>query len=138
MLGFSVVDPIFLKISRISIFRDLEDIIADLPWYVGMFFWFVPILFSTFLCAVSLFSIFIAGFWVAGIVGFLFGKFFGSGWFRYGHGLLKSSLTGMLWYDKLHEVLSKSKKRNLNADRATGLSKSFANVYNRFNNLVAS
>lgn len=131
MLGHSVVDPMFVRMSKVSIWNDLEDMMVDVPWYVGVVLWWAPVLFASLLCLMSLYAIFFAGFWFTGFVALLFFKFVGAGWFRYAQNVLHTGLVGMPWYDHLVSLLSNSKRQGIHAYRHTALSKLVGGVYNR-------
>lgn len=130
MWGHSVSDRLWEWLGRVSIWSDLEDIVADLPWHFGMVFWWAPVMFFTLLSWMALYAIFFAGFWFAGLLVLIVGKFMGAGWIRYGQKIMHPTLTGMPWYDTMYKKVSRSKQGGLKAWHATGLSKSIGAVYN--------
>lgn len=131
MWGHSVVDPFWTKVRGISIWNDLEDIVVEMPWYVGIIFWGMPIVFFAILALMGFYAMVFSGFWLVGLVVLGVGKFLGSGWIRYGQKVMHPVLMGMPWYDKQFAIVSRSKRAGLNSFYATGLSKSVAMVYNR-------
>lgn len=128
--GHSLVDPVWEWMSRASIWSDLEDMLTDLPWYFGMFFWWGPVLFFAILSFMGLYAMVFAGFWFWGLAAFLAGKFLGAGWIRYGQKVMHVVLVDTPWYDTLFTKVSRSKRAGLKAFYATGLSKSVAGAYN--------
>lgn len=131
MWGYSVVDSFFDWLHKISIWNDLEDIIVEMPWYVGLMFWGMPIVFFVILTFMGFYAMVFPGFWLAGLMMLSVGKFFGAGWIRYGQKVMHPVLMGMPWYDKQLAIVSRSKLAGLNSFRATVLFKSVAGVYNR-------
>ena len=132
MWGHSVVDPVWNWISNVSIWSDLEEVVIDLPWFFGMFFWWAPIVFFTICWVMGFYAMVFAGFWFTGLLAMAFGKFFGAGWIRYGQRVMHPVLSGMPWYDKQFAHWSGSKEAGLQIFHSMGLSKSVNRVYNGF------
>ena len=132
MWGHSVVDKLFEKASNVSIWNDFEEMVAELPWFIGFFFWWAPVLFFGILAFMGVYAIIFAGFFLGGLIAFILGKFIGSGWIRHGYNIMNPVMMDQAWYVNLAATLSRSKKQGLAAFRATALSKSISGVYNRF------
>ena len=132
MWGHSIVDPFWNWVRQVSIWNDLEEMIADLPWFFGMFFWVVPVVFFAILWLMGFYAMIFSGFLFTGLLAAMIGKFFGAGWIRYGQKVMHPVLLGMPWYDKQFVLWSNSKKVGLHAFHKTALSKSVKSAYNIF------
>lgn len=131
MWGHSVSDAVWRSFERASIWNDLQDMVADLPWFFGMFFWWAPVVFFTIMSFMGFYAFFFAGFFFSGALAMLVGKFLGAAWIRYAQKVVHPVLSGMPWYDRLFTTLSASKKNGLRAFYATGLSTAITGVYNK-------
>lgn len=131
MWGHSVSDSVWKAFERATIWNDLQDMVSDLPWFFGLFFWWAPVVFFAVMGFMGFYAMFFAGFWVAGAMALIVGKFMGAAWIRYAHRVVHPVLSGMSWYDPLFTKVSASKKNGLQAFYATGLSTAVSGVYNK-------
>ena len=128
--GHSIADPVFRSISRISVWSDLEEIVSEMPWPIGLIFWWVPLIFASFFLYISVYAVIFAEFWFYGTLAVVFNKLFITGWSRNAHRVIEQSFSGIKWYQMWRAWTALSKKRGLHSFYATSIAKKVSSSYN--------
>lgn len=126
LLGIDSGNYLFSKVSKLSIWEDIEDIIQDIPWFIGFFVWWAPRFFFMLFGVIGWISLFY-GFFFWGLVMIVTTKILAVGWTAHFYNIMHPMMEyhQIQWYIQLHDRVIRHRDTSVAKAKKTNIYKSY-------------